>query len=195
MFSRDKNLHALERFIYKHLGAREASAYLFANIVGVHINIKTAAQCEWPAAQADAKTMWLLTKKLKAIGLFALFDAKENDNQVFYVAKSRKRAESLRSAFQKLHNQGATAETNTIIGTLLGYPASAVQYYIRLHPENGISDNHKEMMARNRFYAHSLAHENEEFLAYEAPIYKYLSRHCPRTAKILTSDTAKRWLD
>ncbi len=195
MFSRDKRLRTLERFIYKKLGQTEGSAYLFANIVGVIIGIKPVAQCDWPLECAEANTMWLLKQKLEALKLFVLFDGKEGDNRVFFVAKSQKRAVQLRDAFQELHDRGASPEIHTEIGSLLGYPETAVQYYIRLHPEKGISENHRTAIARNRFYAHSLSHEDEEFRAYEEPIYHYLERHCPRTASIYCKNADKRWLD
>lgn len=195
MLSRDQKLHSLERYIYRKLGLCEGAAYLFSNIIGVIIDVKPAAQCDWPLSSADAKSMWLLKQKLEALKLFVLFGENEGDRKVFYVAKSQKRAATLRCTFDDLHNCGATAENQTEIGKLLGYPDTAIQYYIRLHPEKGISDNHRALIERNRFYAHSVSHENEEFTVYEQPIYSYLRRHCPRTANFYKKSTEKRWLD
>lgn len=195
MLSRNKNLKSLERFVYKHLGQTEGSAYLISDIAGVILNIKSATQCDWPLSHADAKTLWLLKQKIEALRLVVLFDENSDGFKIFYIAKSHKRALALKEAFAKLHNNGPSPEVHTIIGRLLGYPYSAIQYYIRLHPENGMSENHRAMIERNRFYAHSLAHENDEFNIYEKPIYRYLSLRCPKTAAILKKNKQKRWLD
>ncbi|MCQ2571201.1 MAG: hypothetical protein MJ154_03065 [Candidatus Saccharibacteria bacterium] len=195
MFNRNKSISSLERFIYKHLGYTESSAYLLSNIIGVLIDVKPSAQCDWPLLKSDIKTLWLLKQKLESLKLVVIFGENESSFKVFYVAKSHKRAELIKKAFENLHDKGASAEIHTEIGKLLGYPDTAVQYYIRLHPEKGMSDNHRAMIIRNRFYAHSLSHEDEEFDSYEKPIYRYLSRHCPRTAKLYQKNAEKRWLD
>ncbi len=194
MFSRDKNLRALERFIYKKLGITYSSADLVANSVGVFIGVKPAMQGDWPLELADSKTLWLLKQKFEALRLFVVFDRAECNNRIFFVAKSHKKAEELRSAFSELADKGPSADINTRIGKLLGYPDTAIQYYIRLHPENGLSDNHRALSERNRFYAHSVAHENDEFLTYETPIYRQLQKYCTRTANFYRKDPIKRWL-
>lgn len=195
MFRRDKSLRSFERFVYKKLGTTKSAADLVANTVGVFIEIKPAMQGDWPLELADSKTLWLLKQKFESLRLFIVFDRAECNNRIFFVAKSHKKAEALRSAFSRLANAGPSAEINTRIGELLGYPSSAIQYYIRLHPEKGLSENHRANLERNRFYAHSIAHEDEEFNSYEAPIYRQLRKYCTKTANFYRKDMTKRWLD
>lgn len=190
-------VRSLERYIYKKLGLRNGSTYLFCNLLGVYLDIKPAAMGDWAIDSADEKSIRLLKKKLLALGIYVVDGGIRSGNDFFefYASKSVKRAEELRNLFEESFNKGRDSELNTKLGKMLGYPDTAIQYYIRLHPENGVSKNHLAMINRNRFYAHSLAHEDDEFLAYEYPLYKYIEKHCPRTAKFLKSDTKKRWLD
>lgn len=43
-------------------------------------------------------------------------------------------------------------------------------------------------------YAHSKAHEKEEFLAYDLPLNRAIEEFSPHSAKILRGEAGKRWL-
>lgn len=197
MFNRDIALRRLERFLFRYSESPNAAAETIAQIVGVFIGVKPAMEGDFSAAYSDAKILWRFTKILDELKLCVIFESSQSSTggKSFFVARSHKKAAELQAAFRELWCKGPSAEIHTRIGTLLGYPDSAVQYFIRAHTENGISDNHMERGARNRFYAHSAAHEDEEFAAYEEPIYRQLSKHCPKTTRILRSNTEKRWLN
>ena len=197
MFNRDISLRRLERFLFRYSDIPNAAAETTAQIVGVFIGVKPAMEGDFSAAYSDAKILWRFTKVLEELKLCVIFESAQSTTggKTFYVARSHKKAAELQEAFRELWCKGPSAEIHTRIGTLLGYPESSVQYFIRAHTENGISDNHMERGAHNRFYAHSAAHEDEEFAAYEAPIYKQLVKHCPKATKTLRSNTEKRWLN
>ncbi len=197
MFNRDISLRRLERFLFRYSDSPNAAAETVAQIVGVFISIKPAMEGDFSPVYSDAKILWRFTKILEELKLAVIFDSSQNSagGKVFFIARSHKKAAELQDAFRELWCKGPNAENHTRIGVLLGYPDSAVQYFIRAHTENGISDNHMERGSRNRFYAHSAAHENEEFEAYEAPIYRQLAKHCPKTARTLRANSEKRWLN
>jgi len=197
MFNRDISLRRLERFLFRYSDNPNAAAETVAQIIGAFIGVKTAMEGDFSPAYSNAKTLWRFTRILSELKLEVIFESAQNSagGKVFYIAKSHKKCAELQAAFRELWCKGPSAEVHARIGELLGYPDSAVQYFIRAHTENGISDNHMERGSRNRFYAHSAAHEDEEFEAYEAPIYRQLTRHCPKTAKTLRSNIEKRWLD
>lgn len=197
MFNRDISLRRLERFLFRYSDSPNAAAETVAQIVGVFIGIKPAMEGDFSPVYSDAKILWRFTKILEELKLAVFFDSSQNSagGKVFFIARSHKKAAELQDAFRELWCKGPSAENHTRIGVLLGYPDSAIQYFIRAHTENGISDNHMERGSRNRFYAHSAAHEDEEFEAYEAPIYRQLAKHCPKTARTLRANPEKRWLN
>jgi hypothetical protein len=82
-------------------------------------------------------------------------------------------------------------EMNREIGLMLGYPSTAVDYFLGKKGE--MNDDDKARMARNRFYVHSPAHEDEEFTLYEEKIYNVVEKECPKTWEILKKDKNRRF--
>lgn len=196
MFNRDKNLRAIERFMYKYSVRPTTTACDIADIVGVVADIKPAAFNSLQADLIGENELWRFTKLLERLGLRVIFERRSFGGALdiyYFVAKSHKRAAKLQDAFHELWNKGKSKEIDMEIGALLGYPETAVRYYSSF--TDSLSEAHSERAKRNRFYAHSATHEDDEFLAYEVPIYRQLQRHCPKTAKILRAQTEKRWLD
>ena len=182
--------------MYKYSARPLTAACDIADIVGVIIDIKPSSMNNLQADLVGENELWRFTKILEKLGLCVIFERRSFGGalDVFYfVAKSHKRAANLQEAFHELWNKGKSKEIDTEVGTLLGYPETAVHYY-SLHTDT-LSEAHAERASRNRFYAHSSSHEDEEFAQYEVPIYKQIVKYCPKTAKILRSQPGKRWLD
>ena len=146
MFNRDISLRRLERFLFRYSDSPNAAAETVAQIVGVFISIKPAMEGDFSPVYSDAKILWRFTKILEELKLAVIFDSSQNSagGKVFFIARSHKKAAELQDAFRELWCKGPNAENHTRIGVLLGYPDSAVQYFIRAHTGNGISDNHME---------------------------------------------------
>lgn len=199
MLSRDKNIRAIERFIFSHHKSNYAAANAVSDIVGVIIGIKTAAQGDFSGDSVDSKSLWRFTKLLEKKRLCIIFEKHVFDGRTlfyYYVARSHKRAAELQATFNKLWTDVENcSEYEKQIGELLGYPKTAIRYYIHNCSGDSLSKNHLARSERNRFYAHSATHELAEFQQYELPIYNYLSKHCPRTAKLYRAETKKHWLD
>jgi hypothetical protein len=191
MLSRDKKLRSLERLLLKGDRAKECYARDLADIVGVFIGVKPAMLGTFSAknepSQAECKRF---EKRLRALGLVVLFYRR---NELCYViAKSQKKAQEALDAFVESWAH-PTPDVNVRIGKLMGYPDTAIRFFA--YPHNIYSKEYQARLLRNRFYVHSKAHEDEEFEFYEAPIYKQLSRYCPKATKILRGNEQCRWLD
>jgi hypothetical protein len=201
MLKRDKNLRSLERFLLKGERNKVGIAKDIASIVGVVIGVKSAMLGTFNESDnVNQHELWLFTQKLNRMDLHVIFYRRRCEMKsymVYFVARSNKKARELHDAFLELWNK-ETQESNRRIGELLGYPETAINYYLRMkdeHSDGHFSERHMKSMERNRFYAHSATHEDEEFQAYEVPIYKALQKHCPKTTKLLKTEPNKRWLD
>lgn len=198
MLKRDKNLRALERFLFKYIDHEEVAAETMAHIVGVLIGVKEAMEGDFPPDYSDSKRFWRMKKLLDNLNLAVIFDRYQFDGHSFtrfYVATSHRRAEKLRDLFRKLSSEGWSPELHTEIGHMLGYPETAIRYFIRSDPADGMSKSRQERTSRNRFYVHSSTYEDAEFKAYEVPIYRQLQKFCPKSTKVLSSHPQTRWLD
>ena len=88
-------------------------------------------------------------------------------------------------------------EANLRVGELLGYPETAVLEYIKTSGDASYmtSEKRRERMARNRYYAHSEKFEDDEFREYDLPLNQAILKYLPKVAKIMQTDSKKRWLD
>lgn len=167
-----------------------------AEIVGTDIGVKMVAMdCFLPEEREKVDFVWF-RRKLHEMGLHVVFERRAlggsdpwNFAEYYYLGKTRDIALTAQSVFHKIWS--GEWEMNGEIGKLLGYPATAVDYFLRKKGE--MSEDDKSRMARNRFYVHSPEFEDEEFEAYEKKIYKVIAEKCPETWKILTSDKMRRW--
>ena len=179
-------------------GEREKASIAtdLASIVGVVIGIKPSMLGAFKGADMNERELWLFTQKVQNLGLQIIF-YKRTVNEVsytmYFIGRSHKKAAELRDSFLTLWAKGDSAEIDSRIGELLGYPETAIRYYAR--KTDHLSERHMQSIRRNRFYAHSATHEDEEFEAYEVPIYRALVRHCPKATRILRAQTEKRWLN
>ena len=83
------------------------------------------------------------------------------------------------------------------IGTILGYPKTAVDDFVNLkNNRDAISyESRLKRMERNRYYAHSAEYEEQEYREYDYKLNKAISELAPKTTDILANNQAKRWLE
>ncbi len=167
-----------------------------AEIIGVAIGVKTVAMDLFLPSQLEKIDLREFRQMLHGLGVHVVFERRAlggndpmNFAQYYYLGLSHENAVAAQGLFHKIWN--GEWEMNREIGGLLGYPQTAVDYFLD-RDEKEDSELDKARNARNRFYIHSPEHENEEFEAYEAKIYQVLLANCPNTAKILEEDRGKR---
>ena len=167
-----------------------------AEIIGVAIGVKTVAMDLFTPAELERVDLRDFRKMLHGLGVHVVFERRAlggndpmNFAQYYYLGRSHENAVAAQSLFHKIWN--GEWEMNREIGGLLGYPQTAVDYFLD-RDETQDTEADKARIARNRFYIHSPEHENEEFASYEAKIYQVIFANCPNTTRLLQSDSGKR---
>ena len=201
-------MNKIEEFLYDVFNEKKAAA-VAADLIGVIEEIKPAALVDSPKESMNRDEF---IKKIKALELEVVFEIREYVNKSgevikhgnLFVSKKRILAEKLKEELEKMWstlNSGKIIDrakwkkSSLEIGKMLGYPETAVEYFVE-HTNDDmveIDDDWTERMNRNRYYAHSKEHEKEEFLAYDKPLNVAIEKYLPVTAEILRSDKNRRW--
>lgn len=204
----DKNIITkLENYIFEHKAKPGVAASIVAGIVGVMIGVKPATVFSFDANEFAELDPDDCKEAFSQAGLVALFFRHEyvERNKItwiedVYVACDTETADKLHQAFIKLHsviddmgqiyNQKGWEEASRDIGRLLGYPETAIEYFIaNQDPED---EERKRLMARYQFYIHSPEHHEEEYQAYDAKIFQAIRDFAPKTADIILFKKTKK---
>jgi hypothetical protein len=133
-----------------------------------------------------------LAKMIRKLGLEVEFEnftdmrssgeiEKFNKYVRYYVSDSKKTLFTLRSMFKALTEKEQSKDLNEKIGLMLGYPETAIDYYL-YHRNESAEDEARD--ARGyvlaSYYVHSLENVDAEFEAYEKPIFEVMSKYCPK---------------
>lgn len=199
----------LENFIFEHHTKAELAASAMADFMGVIIGVKPAAVTDFEIEKIANVNPEEIIELFGRVGLKALFFTHEyinmgrpTLNEEIYVSHDFETATKLREAFQKMRSSiddlGQTfdektwEESSREIGRLLGYPDTAIKYFIA---EQDIDNAERQsLMAKYRFYAHSPKHHEQEYQNYDRKIYQALQDYAPKTTKMLSADQRKKWL-
>ena len=197
----DKNaITKLENYIFEHKAKPGVAASIVAGIVGVMIGVKPATVFSFDANEFAELDPDDCKEAFSQAGLVALFFRHEyvERNKItwiedVYVACDTETADRLHQAFIKLHSviddMGQTSNQKTWegasrdIGYLLGYPETAIDYFIV--SQDTEDEDRKQLMERYQFYIHSPKHHEEEYQTYDRKIYQALQEYAPESAKLL----------
>lgn len=189
-------LRNLDEWMPKVFNDAEAVIRNMAEIIGVAIGVKTVAMDLFTPEELEKIDLREFRRMLHGLGVHVVFERRAlggkdpmNFAQYFFLGQSHENAVAAQSLFHKIWN--GEWEMNGEIGELLGYPQSAVDYFLERN-EAEDTELDKARNKRNRFYIHSPERENEEFAAYEARIYQVIYANCINTAKFLEAETGKR---
>ncbi len=174
----------------------EALIRNMAEIIGVAINLKAVAMDLFTPEELQKIDLREFRQLLHQLGIHVIFERRalggsnpNNVAQYYFLSSTHENAVAAQSLFHKIWS--GEWQFNRDIGALLGYPQTAVDYFLSRNEENDTPED-KDRIARNRFYVHSPEHENEEFSAYEQKIYAVMLACCPKTTKFLQTNTTKR---
>lgn len=199
----------LENVIFEHHAKAKVAANAMADFMGVIIGVKPAAITYFEIEDFVNIDSEKIIELLDQIGLKALFFAYEyismgqlKSIEEVYISRDTRTAIELREAFQKMRSsiddfgqfsdEKKWEESSRRIGRLLGYPDTAIEYFIT---ERDIDNPERQsLMAKYRFYAHSPEHHEQEYRNYDRKIYQALQDYAPRTAKIFSANQRKMWL-
>lgn len=198
----DKTIIAeLENYMFKHETKPTVAAYVVADIIGVMIGIKPATVINHiNTTESSKQDPNDLIELLNRANLKALFFTQSYFSmgkiiwsEDVYISHDIRVAAKLHQLFEKLRDsmdnmgqifdQGTWEESSRKIGHLLGYPTTAVEYFIT---EQDIdNEERKQLMKRYQFYVHSPKHHEEEYRAHDYKIIQALQDYAPKSAKIL----------
>lgn len=202
----------LEKLIFDAKKKPAVAAHIIADIIGVAIGIKPAMVGYFDIGEISALDYEKLTTLLQGLGLKALFfshtmignSGLETDEDMYVSTASEKAAEA-HAAFEELwqtmddfgqiYNPEKWEVTTKRIGKLMGYPETAIKEFV--NPSNSDAESDEERtarMRRNRYYAHSAEHEEEEYQAYDLKINQAIAELAPMTTKLFVAEKGKRWL-
>ncbi|MBO4855410.1 hypothetical protein J5500_03340 [Candidatus Saccharibacteria bacterium] len=192
----------VENYLFWHCKKRYEAAFIMAAIIGVYIGLKTASDSTFCEQDLRLLKIDRLQKLLSALKIELIFNRIYVDGESYLnmtFAKDIKDAEKLRKLFEDLMNYmpGAPerAPINRELGKMLGYPKTAVDYYVE-YEQGEPTEAHKERIRKYFYYAHSEKHQDEEFKAYDLKLNKAIDKYAPRSGKVLRKKHPnKRWLN
>ena len=199
----------LENCIFGAMRREARAAGMMASIVGVLCDVKPTLAGDFYEDEFKKIDLDEFVELLNELGLKVLFydryhypyDKVELIKNC-YVSKDIKLAKQIQDAFNKLWStmddagqiiepkgwKEATRET----GKLLGYPKTAIDGFI--NGRDLKDEDRVKIMKRNRYYAHSIEYEEEEYRQYDRIINIAVSKYAPKTTDFMTKEKEKRWL-
>ena len=194
-------LARIQNYLLRNMARHTTAACDVADIVGVYFGIKPAAINDFSAMDLEKIDLDKFADMIRKLGLKITFERHMVDatiTQMYFISKSDRKLHELQEKFHKLwdtaYDSPKKPSLDAEIGLLLGYPETAVRYYTHRDRSKALSSASTIRGARNRHFAHSQSHEDEEFRSYDARIHRAMDKYTPRAAKILKSDKSKRWL-
>lgn len=190
----------LENYIFEHKSKPHAAASMMADLLGVMIGVKPASIDHFGAKELSEIDLLEFNELLNQANLKVLFFKQDYISmgklsfvEDVYVSRDAETAFKLHQAFTKMRssmddigqvfNQKSWEESSREIGRLLGYPATAVEYFI---VEQDIeNEERKQLMERYQFYVHSPEHHEEEYQAYDLKIFQALQEYTPKALSLL----------
>ena len=193
-----------ESYVFETLNSKIMAADFFADFIGVLIDVKPAMAWFYRKKYYPKLETWEFQRMIKGLGLSVLPGRRRLPmskwpwayERLFFISKDMETAEKLKAGFKRLHGSKGSKEAmekaTYEIGMLLGYPETAVKNFVTETDYN--NKERVERMKRNRYYAHSPEHEEEEYQAYDRKINEAIEEYAPKTKSVLTAEVGKRWL-
>ncbi len=193
----------VENYLFWHCKRRYDAGSIMSNIIGVIINLKPSCSCILNERNVRKFNIVRFTKLLEKLDLKVISKRTLSSNEYdlnFYISKSLKKAMRLKELFEVLNNYNfgddERKDIHSEIGELLGYPKTAVNYFVRNVERGSLSESHKQRVKKYFYYAHSEAYQNKEFKEYDERLNRALDKYSVRSAKALRKKyPQKRWLD
>lgn len=192
----------LENYLFEHKNKPHVAASMMADYIGVIIGVKPSAINHFDATELPSIDLVEFNELLDQAGLKAVFLKQDYIDvgkltwlEEICVSHDIETAFNLHQAFTKLHssmddigqtlNQETWEESSRKIGHLLGYPSTAIEYFIT---EQDIENEERnQLLERYQFYIHSPKHHEEEYQSYDHKIFQALQDYAPKTASFFLS--------
>lgn len=201
----------LEDFIFLHKKKPGAAASSVASVIGVLVGLKPSAVIDFKSDECLKFDEWEIIELFGNLGLKILAFKHKNsgihmtDKTVdVFISRNQETAYKLHCEFEKLwssmdalaqiYDQKKWESATREIGHLLGYPDTAIESFVNLNDEELNSDERIARMERNRYFAHSAEHEEEERETYDYVLNRAINELAPKTTEILKQNTTASWV-
>jgi hypothetical protein len=197
----------LEEFAFSNVNKKDIAAHLVADVIGVLVDLKPVMMTGFAGGEIEhpAKLVVLLEELgLKVVIFYRKIKIEKSKVMVLYFFVSKKKSlaqKTLTEFFDLWKNMGKDDKPKSQkkwkkqtkkIGELLGYPKTAVEEFIM---DIDVEDEERQKrMKRNRYYAHSKEHEDEEYEAYDKKLNEAVQEYAPKTTAQFMKNKAKKWL-
>ena len=210
-----KALGELEKYL---LGTHERELIVadrLSNLIGVLIDIKPACIFDFRKAdfsKIDDKKVRNYLEKLGLVfriedTLVEVKDGEDFEISTYFVSKKQETLDMLVDAEHELYDLFDEKEPNAPvikmehrkIGRLLGYPETAIEYFLVRSEKMDLGEIPVEEAMKDvekyHHFIHSRVNGEEEFEEYDKPIHEAMEKYLPTSAKILRENSGeKRWL-
>lgn len=155
-------------------------------VIGVVADIKPAGLIGFEYRPGSEEQQEAFEANLQNMGInFITQEDTGGVYQHYFISKNLETVKSLQQAFLELWANNGTGNSNDDIderlGYLLGYPETAIQYV-----KSGKASRLDPLQKRpDTLMVHDPAHFEEEYAAYEQPIYEIMDKACPELTEAL----------
>lgn len=180
--------HDLEKYLQSYLDPWP-TALIMAAITGVYIDLKPVAFEHLMSDQIGSLDYEFFRNLLSRLQIN--FTSKTTPASppiiTWYFSKQPELITDLQHQFDIWHQASDATEdsANRRIGQLLGYPSTAIEFFIQ---RSHTSEPSSEIPSNQSFYIHSPEHFQSEFDQYEKPLYAAMEAFCPNSFKILMDE-------
>lgn len=154
-------------------------------VIGVMVDIKPAGLVGFEYQPGSENQQEAFEANLQSMGINFIEQDTGGVYQHYFISKDPETARALQQAFLELWGNNGTGnpsdDINERLGHLLGYPETAIQY-----AKSGSANAADPLRKRpDTLMIHDPAHFEEEYAAYEQPIYEIMDKVCPDLTEAL----------
>ncbi len=154
-------------------------------VVGVIADIKPAGLVGFEYQSGSEEQQEAFETNLQNMGINFIEQDTGGVYQHYFISKDLETAKELQQAFLALWANNGTGNSsddiNELLGHLLGYPETAIQY-AKSGKAGAVGPLQK---CPDTLMVHDPAHFEEEYAAYEQPIYEIMDKACPELTEIM----------
>lgn len=154
-------------------------------VIGVIADIKPAGLVGFEYQPGSEEQQEAFETNLQNMGINFIEQDVGGVYQHYFISKNLETAVALQQAFLELwannDMSNSSADINERLGHLLGYPETAIQY-VKSGKASAVDPLRKRP---DTLIVHDPAHFEEEYAAYEQPIYEIMDKACPELTETL----------
>lgn len=206
-------LSEFETYLLEHSNRPAVMSDRLSNIIGVLIDVKPTAIIDF-SPQSERINLADFEKYLSRLGLSFIYDrtiigsgATPDFIHTYFISKQPSLIRQLLNAEHELYelfqtnapNAPVIKATHRLIGRLLGYPETAIDYFLLRQEKMELAEIPQSEWSKDIesyfHFIHSQLNGVDEFEVYDRPIHEAMAECLPTSAEIMQKTyPKKRWL-